>query len=202
MELPSKDNLSSMDLGTWLGRNQAFGVVAGRCSAAFAECLIEIKEHKHYLAMEDTWEGFCDKHLGMSRATADRIVRQYKQLGSGYSKLNSYVKIKPTEFRLIAAAVSEDGLSYNGETIPLEPGNTPQLARAVEALRNELAPEAPPVDLAEQAFAKAGKAVETALAEFSRLQAMNLDEESRLRLVLAVESACASFEQIRLSTGL
>jgi hypothetical protein len=30
---------SAVDLGTWLGRRQAFAAVAGRCSAADAECL-------------------------------------------------------------------------------------------------------------------------------------------------------------------
>jgi hypothetical protein len=81
---------------------------------------------------------------------------QYRQLGAGYSKLNSYVKIKPSEFRLITDKVTEDGLSYNGETIPMEPGNTPERARAVEALRAEQAPEPPPpADPVEQAFAKA-----------------------------------------------
>jgi len=196
---PIKTNFGGLDLGTWLGRNQAFGVVAGRCSTAFAECLIEIKDRK---LTDDTWEGFCVNRIGISRATADRIIRQYKQLGAGYSKLNSYVKIKPAEYRLIAAAVTEDGLSYNGETIPIEPGNTPQLARAVEALRGESAPEPPPADLTEQAFAKAEKALQTVIAEFSRLQTMNLDEEGRLRLVIAVESGRDSLEQIRLSTAL
>jgi len=199
---PIKTNFGGFDLGTWLGRNQAFGVVAGRCSAAFAESLIEIKDAKLYLATDDTWEGFCVNRIGISRATADRIIRQYKQLGAGYSKLNSYVKIKPSEYRLIAAAVTEDGLSYNGETIPIEPGNTPQLARAVEALRGESAPEPPPADPIEQAFAKAEKALQTVIAEFSRLQAMNLDEEGRLRLVIAVEGGRDSLEQIRLSTAL
>src|ERR1017187_4311656 len=102
--------VGGFDLGTWLGRNQAFTLMAGRCSAALAECLIEIKDSKRYLAVEDTWEGFCVNRLGISRATADRIIRQYKDPGAGYSKLNSFVKIKPAEYRLIAAAVTEDGL--------------------------------------------------------------------------------------------
>src|SRR5437868_3723588 len=176
-----------LDLGTWLGRHQAFGLVAGRCSAAFAESLLEIKERKLYLATDENWEDFCANRLGISRATADRVLRQHKQLGEGYDKLNSFVKIKPSEYRLIAAAVSEDGLSYAGETIPMEPENAPALARAVEALRAEAVAPEPPPDPVGQAFAKAEKAVQTALAEFTRLQAMQLDEESRQRLVLAVE---------------
>jgi len=199
---PIKTNLGGLNLGTWLGRNQALGVVAGRCSAGVAECLTEIKEGKFYLATDDNWESFCTNRLGISRATADRIIRQYKQLGEGYSKLNSFVRIKPSEYRLIAAAVTEEGLSYNGETIPMEPGNTPQLERAVEALRGEVTPETSPADPAGQAFAKAEKAVETALAEFSRLQAMNLDDEGRLRLLIAVEAARDSLDQIRQSTAL
>jgi len=199
---PIKTNLGGFNLGTWLGRNQALGMMAGRCAAGFAECLIEIKEGKHYLATDDTWESFCTNRLGISRATADRIIRQYRQLGEGYSKLNSFVKIKPSEYRHIAAAVTEEGVSYNGEIIPMEPGNTPQLARAVEALCGDLTPNAPPADPAGQAFAKAEKAVETALAEFHRLQAMNLDDEGRLRLLIAVEAARDSLEQIRQSTAL
>jgi hypothetical protein len=196
------------DLGTWLGRNQAFTLMAGRCSAALAECLLEIKETKRYVAVEDTWEGFCANRLGISRATADRIIRQYKQLGEGYSKLNSFVKIKPAEYRLIAAAVTEEGLSYDGQTIPIEPGNTPQLARAVDALRGELIPDTsackrePPADPAEQAFSKAGKSLETAIAEFTRLQGLNLDQEGRLRLLIAVESGRDRLDRIRLSTTL
>jgi hypothetical protein len=198
---PIKTNLGGFNLGTWLGRNQALGLMAGRCSAGFAECLIEIKDGKLYLATDDTWEAFCVNRLGMSRATADRIIRQYKQLGAGYAKLNSFVRIKPSEYRLIAAAVTEEGLLYNSETIPMEPGNTPQIARAVEALRGELTPE-PPADTPEQAFLKAEKAVQAALAEFSRLQTMNLDDEGRLRLLIAVETARDSLERIRVSTAL
>src|SRR5580704_10942334 len=92
--------IGGLNLGTWLGRNQALGVMAGRCSAGFAECLTEIKEGRLYLATDATWEAFCVNRLGMSRASADRIVRQYKQLGTGYSKLNSFVRIKPSEYRL------------------------------------------------------------------------------------------------------
>ena len=197
---PIKTIFGGLDLGTWLGRSQAVGVVAGRCSAAFAECLTEIKDRQLYLATDGTWEDFCVNRIGISRATADRIVRLYKELGAGYSKLNSFVKIKPSEYRLIAAAVTEEGLSYGGETIPLEPENAPKLASAVEALRAESAPE-PPADPKEQAFAKAEKAIQTAIAELTRLQGMHLDDEGRLRMLIAVESGRDSLERIRMSTA-
>jgi hypothetical protein len=188
-----------LDLGTWLGRNQAFGLLAGRCSAAFAETLLEIKERKLHLATDGNWDDFCANRLGISRATADRLIRQHKQLGQGYDKLNSFVKITPSEYRLIAAAVTEDGVSCGGEIIPMEPENAPQLARAVEALRTQSAVPEPPPDPVANAFAKAEKAVQTALAEFTRLQAMPLDEEARQRLVVAVESSRSHLDRIRLT---
>jgi hypothetical protein len=45
----------SFDLGTWLGRKQAFAAVAGRCSAAYAECLRTIRQKKLYRARGVTW---------------------------------------------------------------------------------------------------------------------------------------------------
>jgi len=64
----------------------------------------------------------------------------------------------------------------------LEPENAPKLAEAVEALRRDSTPEADPVDPAELAFAKAGKAMKSALPEFQRLHAMELDREERSKL--------------------
>ena len=197
---PIKTILDGLDLGSWLGRSQAFGLIAGRCSAGLAECLQKIKEEKLYLATDDTWEAFCVR-IGISRATADRLIRQYKELGGGYQKLSCFVRINPAEYRLIASSVTDEGLSYGGETIPMDPENAPRLAHAVEALRAEAAPELP-ADPAEQAFVKAEKAIQTAIAELTRLQGMNLDDEARLRMLIAVESGRDSLERIRMSTAL
>lgn len=193
---------AGFDLGTCLGRFQAFNLMAGRSSAALAECLIDIKESGGYLAQAGTWEEFCAASLGISRPTADRIIRQYKQLGPGYSKLNSFVRIRPSEYRLIAAAVTEDGLSYDGELIPLNSGNAPKLAHAVEALCRESVPEPAPADPVEQSFDKAEKSLQAAIAEFRRLQELDLDQDGRLRLLIAVESGRDDLDRIRLSTAL
>lgn len=138
------------ELGTRLGRKQAFGLIAQRCSAADAECLAEMKDKKLYLAVESTWEAFCPNRLGISRALADKIIRQLRDLGPDFYKLNSFAKISPTEYRRIAFAVTEEGLTHNGETIPLEPDCAPKLLEAVDALRSELATAPPPADPADQ----------------------------------------------------
>jgi hypothetical protein len=192
----------AFDVGAWVGRRQAFALVAGRCSAADAEILFEIREKKLFRTIEPVWEDFCVKRLGMTRGYVDRIIRQFKELGPNYCKLSSFTRIKPADYRLIAAAVTEDGLAYGGEVIALEPENAPKLAEAVEALRRDSTPEAEAVDPADLAFAKAEKAMKSALAEFQRLHAMELDYEERSKLLTALESCRNRLGLIHMSAGL
>src|ERR1700676_96518 len=170
MEQQSTTIDEAFDVGIWVGRKQAFALVAGRCLAADAEILFEIREKKLFRTMEKTWEDFCVKRLGFGRSYADRVIRQFKELGPNFSKLSCFTRIKPAEYRLIVGAVTDDGLAYGGEVIPLESENVPKLAEAVIALRREGICETNPIDPAEQSFAKAEKAVKSAVAEFQRLQ--------------------------------
>jgi len=94
--------------------------------------------------------------------------------------LSSFVRIKPSEYNLIAAAVTHDGLSFNGEVIPLEAQNTTRLAEAVGILCHEAAPQAS----AQQPSAKAEKSLLTAVAELER------------RLLIAVEDGLGNLPPI------
>jgi len=187
-----------LTLGTWLGRKQALGMIAGRCTVAEIECLIHVYEHKLYLAVDPTWDDYC-KRLGVSRRTAERLIRQYQQQGPNLAKLNSFTRIKPSEYRLFAAAVTDEGLVHNGETIPLEPENGPKLTQAVEAIRLEAAPEPEPSDPAARAFGKAEKALKSVIVEFGRLQSMKLDDDSRIQLALSVEAARNQLDLIQMA---
>jgi hypothetical protein len=189
----------AFDVGAWVGRRQAFALVAGRSSAADAEILFEIREKKLFRTIEPTWEEFCLKRLGMTRSYVDRIIRQFKELGPNYCKLSSFTRIKPAEYRLMSAAVSDDGLAYGGEVIALEPENAPRLAEAVQVLRRDSTPEVEPADPAEQAFAKAERAMKSALAEFQRLHAMNLGGDGRAKLLIALESGRHRLDVIRVA---
>ena len=97
--------------------------------------------------------------------------------------------------------VSEDGLAYGGEIIPLDAQNVPRLAEAIDALRRDCIGETNPSDPVELAFAKAGKAAKSAVAEFARLEAMDLDGENRLKLAIALESWRNELERIYRATG-
>ena len=133
---PESTTEDVFDIGVWVGRRQGFALVAGRCSAADAEILFEIRENKLFRSMEPTWEDFCTKRLGIDRSYADRRIRQFQQLGPDFCRLNSFTRIRPADYRLVAGALTDGGLSYDGDVIPLEPGNAPKLTQAVEALRS------------------------------------------------------------------
>lgn len=190
-----------LTLGAWIGRNQAFSLMAGRCTVAEIECLVEVHDKKLYAAVAATWDAYCEK-LGIHRTTADRLMRRHKQQGPRIARLNCFARIKPAEYSLFAAVLTDEGLVYQGEVIPVEAENAPRLAQAVEAIRQEAKPEPVPVDRAAESFAKAERSLQTALAEFSRLQSMDLGREGRLKLLVTVEAGRDSLDRIRLSTSL
>ena len=124
-------------LGTWLGRHQAFGMIANRCSAADAECLRNLRESGQYKRLGLTWEQFCSQRAGISRAHADRLIRRLEEFGANYFRLSELMEISPETYRLIAGSVSDAGIQVNGETIPIAPDNRDKLAAAVESARKQ-----------------------------------------------------------------
>ena len=69
MDTP-KDQLES---GAWVGRQQAFAVIASKCSAAQAAALKEIKQSRAYEPLGLTWQEFCPEYVGMTRERAERM---------------------------------------------------------------------------------------------------------------------------------
>jgi len=56
-----------LDLGVALGQTHAFGLIAGRCSAAQAEGLRRLREDKLYKRLAETWDEFCRTYLQISK---------------------------------------------------------------------------------------------------------------------------------------
>jgi hypothetical protein len=73
-----------LEVGTWLGRRQAFSLIAGRCSAADAKCLRELRESKKYKLLGLTWEECCKQRAGIGRSTADQIIQNLEEFGPDY----------------------------------------------------------------------------------------------------------------------
>ena len=145
---------------------------------------------------------YCRQQVGISKATVDRIIRLDQELGPNYYKFNSCVPIHPREYRLIAAAITDDGVSYHGAIISLDPENAPRLAPIVQALRRQSAQQTAASASVEQSLAKAEKSFETSLRQLERIQAVALDPESRLRFLIAIESGLDRLDRIRKTTDL
>jgi hypothetical protein len=130
-----KNQESLMNLGAWVGRHQAFGLIVSRCSAADAECLKAIRDSGEYKQLGLSWEQFCVKHAGVSRVHADRQIHYLEEFGGNYFRFAEVMPITPATYRLIAGAVSEEGLECNGERIALVRENREKVASAVAQMR-------------------------------------------------------------------
>ena len=126
-----------MRLGTWLGRRQAFGLIANRCSAADAECLKAMRESGDYKKLGLTWDQFCKQHAGVGRAYAGPLIKHMEEFGVTYFRLAELVQISGETYRLIAGAISEEGVQLDGEKIPLTPENRERVSAAVQTLRDK-----------------------------------------------------------------
>jgi len=193
-----KDLEDYVELGTWLGRRQAFSIVAGRCSAADAQCLRELRESKKYKSMDLTWEECCKQKAGISRSSADEIIRNLAEFGPDYFVIAQVTGISAKEYRRIQGSVANHALLHAGEEIPIAVECGPRLVAAVEALRREAAgaPAPPDDDAAEAArqFARAERALRTALAELDKLRVMPLDVGGRMRLQTTIGEAAAKLK--------
>ena len=124
-----------LDLGTWLGRHQAFGLIANRCSAADAECLKTMRNGGEYKKLGLTWDEFCQNHAGVSRAYADRLIGYLDEFGANYFRLAEVMQISAETFRLIAGSVGDNGIEFNGLNIPIKRVNRRKIQAAVQAAR-------------------------------------------------------------------
>jgi hypothetical protein len=158
-------------LGEILGSRRAFSSVAGRCSAADAACLRRIRDEKLFTSRAETWDEFCPKFLGMSRANANRVIGYLEEFGPDYFVLNQLTRVTPAEFRAIAASVKDSAVHWQGDAIALIPENSEKIAVAVDALR-KTAPQpapAPKKPSREQRITALQRACAQVASEFAEL---------------------------------
>src|SRR5436305_9967717 len=93
---------TAFDAGALTGRQQAFAMIASKCTYAQAVCLKEIHQTRAYEQVGLTWEEFCSQQAGISRITAETIIRRLDEFGEAYFRLAALVRISPDAFRQIA----------------------------------------------------------------------------------------------------
>jgi hypothetical protein len=133
----------TFDLGLVLGQRRAFSAVAGKCSAADAATLKQIRDGKLYLSICSDWSQFCNQHLHMSKSTADKLIALLTEFGPDYFTVAQFTGISPAAYRAIAPSVRDSTVRYMGADIALTSENADKVAQAVQELRRIAAPAAP-----------------------------------------------------------
>lgn len=145
----SPEDAGLFELGAVLGQVHAFAVVAGRCSAAQARFLKDLRDSRQYKIRCAEWKEFCPGYLNMSRAQADRIIALYEKYGPPFFELSQLTRISPETYEAVEPLLHEGALHFDGEAIELDPENAQKVAAVVARLRRQAPPqtaESPDVD--------------------------------------------------------
>jgi hypothetical protein len=126
------------EAGALTGRQQAFAMIASKCTYAQAVCLKEIHDTRAYETLGLTWEDFCSQQAGISRGTAETIIRRLDEFGEAYFRLAALVRISPDTFRQIADRVTAETIQLEGEQIPLTSANACKIRAGIKRLQDEV----------------------------------------------------------------
>jgi hypothetical protein len=137
-QTPPPASLTPVELGAYIGKSQAFSFLARHCSAAEGQCLKRIRETASYETLGLNWDQFCPQHIGISRSHADRIIHKLDEFGETYFQLAGITQISAESYRLIAPAVTGEGIEIDGAVIPITQENAVRIRKAVQTLRGDL----------------------------------------------------------------
>ena len=203
-----------LELGIVLGQSLAFGLMAGRCSAAQAQALRRLREERLYKRCTETWLEFCPKYLNISRTEADRTIKLLEEFGPTYFELSQLTRVSPETYRAIAPAIEDGALHFNGEVIPLNAGNSRKVAAAVAEMRSALPKKSPEerslmrqidqiceeANLGERLF-KVEKCAMAVITEFEKIAGNESLGASRMFLENAVARVCAELNRLAVEIG-
>ena len=192
---------AAMNIGELIGQTKAFTRIAGRCTAAKAQALTAIHDEKQYRKLGMDWNGFCQNKVGINRRLADQIIREFKEFGPQYFDLAQVTPINAAQYRLIAASVSEQGLTHAGETIAFTEKNAPRLAAAVADLRKAVEPPAdktPPSaeDETWKMVVKAEHTLADALQDSAKLQRRAMSRDTRAHFTRSLNDAIVKLTDV------
>src|SRR5438309_1770758 len=137
--LSKKEREILVGLGVVMGRHEAFGSLAGGCTAAQAESLKRLRDSGEYKQLARSWQEFCECWLKISRQNANRLIQAYEQYGLGFYRLARLIPISEETYRLIADKVSDNAIEVDGEKVPIAHEHREKIVAAVQAEREKAA---------------------------------------------------------------
>jgi hypothetical protein len=208
----ASDDGASFELGKILGQSQAFGAIAGRCSAAQAAAIRQARNEKIHASLGLKWREFCPRHLKMSGAQADVFISLLEEFGPEYFEHTQSVRISPGTYRLVAPCIKDKALHVGGEALELNSANVQKVAQSMRESRKALMPpaepappEPEPTPPPEERLATLIRHAAETVSEFREVAKVRRDAkqrlvfESRLRGVLIV--LCAELKGVGLEIG-
>jgi hypothetical protein len=126
------------EAGAVTGRQQAFAMIASKCTYAQAVCLKEMHDTRAYTKLGITWEEYCSQHCGIGRTAAETIIHRLEEFGEAYFRLAVLVRISPDAFREIQDHVTAATIELDGEQIPLTPDNAQKIRAGIRRLQDEV----------------------------------------------------------------
>jgi hypothetical protein len=127
----------SIELGTWLGRGQAFGVIASGSTAAQAECLRQIHESGTYKHTGLSWDDFCQQYVGLTRPRVDELIKNLEEFGKTFFDLSAIVRISPEAYRRVASKIKDQSIQIGPDLVPIVPENAARIRRAIQQARDD-----------------------------------------------------------------
>ena len=184
-QVPDAVEPAGFKLGRRLGRREAFGLIAGRCSAAEIEAIRQIRDENLYQDLHCNWDECCTRHLHASRRSVERELGYLHKYGPAFFTVRQLTHITVKEYESIAGHITDQGVNLDGALVSVHVDNSNQLAAAVEELLKRAEPrqrKPPPEPLAICAVLKRCRTV------VEQLQSLhgNLDVAQRLELANAV----------------
>src|SRR5215467_11449155 len=105
---------AAFELGKRTGGQQAFDLVAKRCTAAAAEMLKSVRDSGKYKEMNLTWKQFCEKEFGVSKPFADHQIHCIEQYGADYFRIAEIVPLSESTYKLLGSAVHDGCIDVDG----------------------------------------------------------------------------------------
>jgi hypothetical protein len=72
------------------------------------------------------------------RSYADKLIQRLDEFGADYFRLAAVAALSAESYRLLAPAVTEQGVEIDGELVAITPENAPRIRQAVHAIREDL----------------------------------------------------------------
>jgi hypothetical protein len=196
-----KSKGDALEFGKMLGRRQTFSLVAGKCTAADAECLKKTRDQKLYLGYAKSWEECCTKHIGMSRANAERVIGLLEEFGPAYFEVAQLTRVSPETFRQLAPSIHDGALDHQGEAIALISENAARVASVVGEHRKAAAsPRTVDTPVGTRLDALEGRC-NRLLEEFEELSCAWRDNGDRLMLGSVLARTRSELERLGLELG-